>query len=268
MNNKEETKYPNELLRSRNRSQVNSNEIYNERTENRKSFMDIPLADPRQKLSVNKDKERRQKLFADYRKSVNRREVSKMSENPKNKQLAKLFKELADVMKAIEESIKMEIENISKIVELRYKSSEIQFEKLHQSIKATETEIELLKIKTINNIEKENSNPNEYFIHNYRRFRNGVAMIKNGENEFTRVPIIPKYRYDKRAKRWRRKYYIQKMYETLSSEEFITQNKDKLVKGGEHIKTALRAFFMIKKKNMEVYRSNIKRYNIEQKLTQ
>ena len=93
-------------------------------------------------------------------------------------------------------------------------------------------------------------------------------MIKNGENEFTRVPIIPKYRYDKRAKRWRWKYYIQKMYETLSLEEFITQNKDKLVKGGEHIKTALRAFFMIKKKNMEVYRSNIKRYNIDQKLTQ
>ena len=93
-------------------------------------------------------------------------------------------------------------------------------------------------------------------------------MIKNEENESTRVPIILKYRYDKRVKRWWWKYYIQKMYETLSLEEFIIQNKDKLVKGGEHIKTALRTFFMIKKKNMEVYKSNIKIYNIDQKVTQ
>ena len=44
--------------------------------------MDIPLTDPRQKLSVNKvnkDKERRQKLFAEHRESVNRREVSKIA---------------------------------------------------------------------------------------------------------------------------------------------------------------------------------------------
>ena len=50
---------------------------------------------PNTKLSVNKankDKEIRQKLFTEHRESVNRREVSKMPENPNNKQLAKLKK--------------------------------------------------------------------------------------------------------------------------------------------------------------------------------
>ena len=73
-------------------------------------------------------------------------------------------------------------------------------ERLHQYSKTTESEIELLKIKKINKIEKENSNPNEYFIHNYRKFRNGVAMIKNGENKFNRDTIIQKYRYDTELK--------------------------------------------------------------------
>ena len=58
------------------------------------------------------------------------------------------------------------------------------------------------------------------------------------------------------------------MYETLSLEGFITQNIDNLVKGGEQIKTALRAFFMIKKKSIEDYRSNIKRCNLDQEVTQ
>ena len=94
-------------------------------------------------------------------------------------------------MKAIQENIKMEIESIYKIVELRNKANEIQLGKLHQSIKTTETEKELFK-QSIRLI-KENSNSNEYFILNYRKFRNEVAMIKNRKNKFIRVKIIPKY---------------------------------------------------------------------------
>ena len=75
--------------------------------------------------------------------------------------------------------------------------------------------------------------------------------MKKEVNNYIKVSIIPKYRYNKRKRRWTWNYYVQKMYQTQTLEEFVNENKEVLVKGAQKL------FNEIRKKNMKEYRDRI-----------
>ena len=62
------------------------------------------------------------------------------------------------------------------------------------------------------------------YIHNFGKFKNGVEMIKKEVNVYIKVPVILRYEYNKGKKKWTWRYYIQKMYQTVTREDFIKEN--------------------------------------------
>ena len=75
--------------------------------------------------------------------------------------------------------------------------------------------------------------------------------MKKEVNNYIKVSIIPKYRYNKKKRRRTWNYYVQKMYQTLTLEEFVNENKEVLVKGAQKL------FNEIRKKNMKEYKNRI-----------
>ena len=109
-------------------------------------------------------------------------------------------------MKLIEVTIRQEIDNISKIAELRDKRTETLMQNLKDSIKEAERKLETIKYNKdrIDRLESAETNKHrdlkEYYVHNFKKFKNGVTIIKREDNNYIRVPTIPKYRYKKNKK--------------------------------------------------------------------
>ena len=120
-----------------------------------------------------------------------------------NKQLVEMLKDLTKALNEFEEIARKEMENIMIIVDRRYKISEIEFERIEEECRAIkeklkQTEKLATQIKPDNerrmNKQKETINwrdIKETYVHNQYRYRNGVAILKHGENKFTKIPLIP-----------------------------------------------------------------------------
>ena len=119
-------------------------------------------------------------------------------------------------MKLIEANIRQVIDNISKIVKLRGKRNETLMQNLKESIKEAERKLETIEYNKegIDRSAPAETNNHkdlkEYYVHNFKKFKNEVEIIKREDNNYIRVPIIPKYRYNKRTRRWTWSYYVQK----------------------------------------------------------
>ena len=173
------------------------------RSENIKSFLTIPLTDPRQKLveqQITAAKERRQKNFKETRENKNNEEIkeTKLPENPNKKQLAQIVKQLTEALKQFEITTRKEIENIRKQIDLKIeiKDKENENENLAKITESFENKLEEIKQlipSHVNESIKERSTQiKNYYVHNQNRFKNRLAIMKEGESKFTRVPLIPK----------------------------------------------------------------------------
>ena len=95
-------------------------------------------------------------------------------------------------------------------------------------------------------------------MHNQNRFKNGLAMLKEGENKFTRVPLIPKYKYDRYSRKWTTEYFVQSMTKCISFEKFLKKNINIIIYERRNIIQAKSKHGKIKKENMEEYRRKLK----------
>ena len=110
----------------RNRKQDKPN-IMDQRSESRKNFTKINIADPRPKLAeipIKAAKERRQKKFKENHGIGNQEEEKEIhiAENIKNKQIIQLVKQLSEALKQFEMILRREIENIKMQMELKIKT--------------------------------------------------------------------------------------------------------------------------------------------------
>ena len=187
-----------------------------------------------------------------------------------NKQLVEMLKDLTKAPKEFEEITRKELENIMIIVDRRYKITEIEFERIEEECRAIkkklkQTEKLAIQINPDNerrmNKQKESINwrdIKETYIHNQYRYRNGAAILKHGENKFTKVPLIPKYKFNYYTRKWRTEYMVQTMSKSIKYIDFYKENRDILVKGGKNIIKAMRIHLQIKENAMKEYRERLR----------
>ena len=84
-----------------------------------------------------------------------------------------------------------------------------------------------------------------------------MTIIKKDEENFINIPVIQKLHFDKNLKRWIWRYYVQKMDQTLTIEDFVAQNKNFLIQGQRNIKTAFQKHLETTKRNMDEYRERV-----------
>ena len=258
---------PREVITDIKRRNLDKSIMEDHRSENRKSFLTIPLTDPRQKLveqQITAAKERRQKNFKETRENKNNEEIkeTKLPENPNNKQLAQIVKQLTETLKQFEITTRKEIENIRKQIDLKIRIKDKENENLAKITESFENKLEEIKQlipSHVNESIKERSTQiKNYYVHNQNRFKNGLAMLKEGENKFTRVPLIPKYKYDRYSRKWTTEYFVQSMTECISFEKFLKKNINIIIYGRRNIIQAKSKHDKIKKENMEEYRRKLK----------
>ena len=266
---------PKELMTDTKRRREKSTSIIPDpRSENRQNFLNIPLTDPRQKLAeqnIIAAKERRQKNFKESRenRTIEEEKETKMPENPNNKQLAQLVKQLAETLKQFELTTRKELENIRKQIDLKSKIQEQEKEKWSHITQSFENKlIEFENLIPKQNQQKEIKNHihiKEFYIHNHYKYKNGLAMLKIEENKYIRVPLIPRYRYNKYSRKWTTKYFVQSMKEWISFEQFLKNNKDTIVVGRADIVKSKIKHDQIKKENMKAYGESFRTHENDEK---
>ena len=248
--------------------------IYNAKSESRKEFTQVKIKDARERLKdipIIAAKERRQKMITENReKRIEDTKEEQRHEKINNKQLVEMLKDLTKALKEFEEITRKEMENIMIIVDRRYKISEIEFERIEEECRAIkeklkQTEKLATQIKPDNerrmNKHKETINwrdIKETYVHNQYRYRNGIAILKHGENKFTKVPLIPKYKFNYYTRKWRTEYMVQTMSKSIKYVDFYKENRDILVKGGKNIMKAMRTHRQIKENAMKEYRERLR----------
>ena len=218
--------------------------------------MEIPLQNPIEKLSeqkLKKDRKRKQKMFNENREqrlATNNTET--ISDNPSIKQLAQYVSQLAEALRVFETTTRKELKNIIKMIDLKEDQTNATINKIgnfqkeiESELKDAKTEINLLTtaVEAIK-IEKQDQDIQKdkrlelkkidlanFYIHNKFKYKTGIAMIKEN-NRLIRVPVIPKYTFDKRTRkwRWRWRYYVQTMNETINFRDFVLEKKRLLIK--------------------------------------
>ena len=88
--------------------------------------------------------------------------------------------------------------------------------------------------------------------------KNGVTILKQKENKFTKVPLIPKYKFNYYTRKWRTKYMVQAMSKCIKYVDFYKENKDILVKGAKNIMKAMSIHRQIKENCMKEYRERLR----------
>ena len=193
------------------------------RSESRHDFMKIMLADPRTKLTeipFQAAKERRQKLFSEKRDKRPEEEAKEIivPENSNNKQLAQIIKQLAEALRQYEDTTRKELENIKKQIALKFQMTEMEQERVREIANSCEQKLGEIKTQTQKSKEENkdkmgHQDIRSYYIHNQFKFKNGLAMLKINEEKYIRVPIIPRFKFNKSTGRWTKKYFIQSMEE-------------------------------------------------------
>ena len=171
------------------------------------------MADPRQRLieiPINAAKERRQKIFNENREK--RTKVEIIPNNTDNKQLVEMMKNLTKTLREYENATNKELENIMRVIELRGKETRRELDKLEEARISIEARLKQAN-KLVKENEKNNGNPDyqkvqvnwktikDTYIHNWRKFKNGVAVLKQN-NSYIKVPLIPKYKFNHYTRKW------------------------------------------------------------------
>ena len=170
---------------------TNGTGIIDPRSESRKQFTQIKLTDPVEKWSERKSKtrkDRRQANIKEKREEKKSKAIEEQKiENPNNKQLAAMIKQISESFREFEKATRKEIDNIIEIVKLKFKKSEEeQKHKITKMYEEVEKKIEMINkiiTKTEDIIQtsawnKNNINIKNSYIHNQRRYRWGIAIMK------------------------------------------------------------------------------------------
>ena len=193
--------------------------------------MTIPLQNPVEKQSLQKQKERKEckkNLFKenierkDKGTKENTKDKKENNTHPDNKHLLTVIKQLKEVFKKYEETTEKEIKNIKEIIDKQYEISTKQQEKLknlekeivNKYVKVMDTvkDTEII-LQNFNQIKQNEQRLKLYdkaisksFIHNEWKHKNGVAMLQYGIDKYVRVPVIPRYKFNKYNRRWIKEY--------------------------------------------------------------
>ena len=234
----EEEKETNLAAKKRGRKQDKPTKgIYDPRSESRQQFTKILMADPRQRLieiPINAAKERRQKIFNENREKRTKEEI--IPNNTDNKQLVEMMKNLTKALREYENATNKELENIMRVIELRDKETRRELDKLEEPRISIEARLKQAN-KLVKENKKNNGNPDnqkvqvkwkiikDTYIHNWRKFKNGVAVLKQN-NSYIKVPLIPKYKFNHYTRKWNWVYMIQTMTESIRYVEFYKKNHE------------------------------------------
>ena len=241
--------------------------IIDPRSESRKQFGHIQLKDPREKLSeqqIKAAKERRQANIKENReeRKLKTSEEQKMA-NLNRKQLTTMIQQMTEAMKDYEEATRKEIENIMKIVNLK-------FSKMEKEQKQITTLWEQMKdklIKAENIINDSEELFQKSILNSTRRHRCGIAMMKSAEGIYTRIPLIPRWRFNKYKRTWIKEYWIHNSKGTYKYREFYKENKEFIIEGRINIIKAIRIHKQNKDRSMKEYRERQNRL-IEQRISE
>ena len=253
--------------RKRRRSKKDEKGMHDPRSESRQQFTQIKFIDPREKLSImhiNEQKERRQKNLIDKRAENSKREKEeKKDKNPNNNQLMTMIKEVTKSLTEFEQATRKEIDNIMEIVKIKFNKMGKEQEKLlkitqefeikYESAKRLISEPEGILYRTI--YSKTDANIKNSFIHGQRRYKCGLTMLRSEENKYTRVPLIPLYKYYKH--KWRMVYFVRYKEETIKYTDFYEKNKNQIVMGKMNIIEAAKIHKQQKERSMIDYRERM-----------
>ena len=140
-------------------------------------------------------------------------------------------------MKEYEKAKRKEIENILKIINLKFSKIEKEHEqitmicdqmkeKLIQAENIIDGSGELFKKS---NTDKRYKHITNSCIHNPRRFRWGIAMMKLTEEKHIRTPLTPKYKFNRYRRTWRKEYWIYNSNGIYKYREFYEENKEFII---------------------------------------
>ena len=129
--------------------------IMDPRSESRKNFTKINIADPRPKLAeipIKAAKECRQKKFNENRGIGNQEEENEIhiAVNINNKQIIQLVKQLSEALKQFEMISRREIENIKMQMELKINRIKLENDKITKDAESLLHKIEEIKQSVIN----------------------------------------------------------------------------------------------------------------------
>ena len=84
-------------------------------------------------------------------------------------------------------------------------------------------------------------NINQAYIHKHQTYGNGIAMIKNQEGKYSRIPLIPVRKFDRRLRRYEYRYKINCVRDGVEDfKNFYSRNKHLIIHGAQNIINALR----------------------------
>ena len=185
------------------------------------------------------------------------------------------------MVSAYMENMQKEIENIKSIVDLEFASFKkpeetiMGFEqkienKMQETNKRIKNMIETIKeIKhsipirnSLNSVNKpESSNKKvlirDAFIHSFKTHRNGIAVLKL-KDKYTKIPLIPTWRFDNKKRRWTPQYKICSLEGTESFYNLYNKNKENIIHGRRNIINVIRTLNRIKAQNMIEYRKSLR----------
>ena len=98
----------------------------------------------------------------------------------------------------------------------------------------------------------------EAYVHNFNKFKKGVAVIKTDENKNIKVPLLSNWKFDRRIKKWICQYKVWNMEGVENFKSFYERNKSKIIHGHKNILDAVIRINKVKQKNMKEYRNRLK----------
>ena len=242
--------------------------IHDPRSASRQQFTKINMSDPREKLSelhIKAQKERRQKNLIDKRAENKKEKEETKDQNSNKNQLLTMIKEMSRSLSEFEQATRKEIDNIMEMVKIKFNIMDKEQEKLSMITKKLEENYDTAKrlisnsdeILNKNTYHRKDDNIKNSFIHNQRRYRWGLAMLRSEENKYTRVPLIPLYKYYKHEHKWKMEYFVRYKEETIKYTDFYEKNKHQIVMGKRNIIETTKIHKQQKERSMKLYRERM-----------
>ena len=169
----------------------------------------------------------------------------------------------------------LEIENIRKEVNIKlsviekYNKTLLQMEeRVDQKLKEANMRIQN-SINTVKELKHTDDSrhqhnkkrrwvPRDAYIHNYKTHYNGVAVMRTEENKIVRIPLICKWIYNYKSRRWIPQYKVSSLEKTEDFRDFYHNHKTRIIHGTANIKDTLRELNRIKTQNIIKYRKTLR----------
>ena len=96
-------------------------------------------------------------------------------------------------------------------------------------------------------------------MHNFNKYKNGVAVIKTDDNKNIKVPLISNWKFVRKIKKWICQYKVYSMERVENFKSFYKINKSKMIHGHKNILNAVIRINRVKQANMKEYKARLKK---------